>query len=525
MLLDSKDKRKQNIQSENNIIRERLDASFNQLNSHYINVKYPPSSLPSAKGDGIVDDTVALQKIIDYACEKRIGKVYLPAGTYIITKPLYIWGHFNKENTPIWLYGDSTTGTVIKKSTKGTTNDGSNLANVDSILILTNRDKSINRDTTGQMISNIWLYGVISDQTRVDYAIYAKTNVAYSQLNNILIHTDNGIRFENNYWQNQVKNIVMYIKKKGFSMNATGTSNYLEKIAVYGATQIAYELKGSYSSAASLVAQWTTGTVYDISWGDWQISGVGEEDTTGSPILRTRESTVTLSGVTFFGNGSSNSVVLSAGNNSVITIQGGTIGRQNKSLGKLYETKVNSTIVLNNVNIKDTYALNPMNGNNRSSVTIKNDHSTPINLFLGERRPFIGVNRRQRKNIDYFNIAPRLQGKAIFLSCKDHPYYDTDGTDLRWYAGGSQGDIFLVDDPKKKGILGWVVTSDTSATNGPLKECEFNIIPTTGVGTTVERPTAPVIGTQYFDTTLGKPIWCKKGGGTPVWVDSEGKTV
>lgn len=44
-------------------------------------------------------------------------------------------------------------------------------------------------------------------------------------------------------------------------------------------------------------------------------------------------------------------------------------------------------------------------------------------------------------------------------------------------------------------------------------------------GATASRPTNPVIGQVFYDTTLGKPIFCKVGGGTPTWTDSAGTAV
>ena len=43
-------------------------------------------------------------------------------------------------------------------------------------------------------------------------------------------------------------------------------------------------------------------------------------------------------------------------------------------------------------------------------------------------------------------------------------------------------------------------------------------------GTTAQRPIPTYIGEVYFDTDLGKPIWCKTVE-TPVWVDSTGTVV
>lgn len=45
-------------------------------------------------------------------------------------------------------------------------------------------------------------------------------------------------------------------------------------------------------------------------------------------------------------------------------------------------------------------------------------------------------------------------------------------------------------------------------------------------GTTANRPVNGIyVGMSYFDTTLGKTIWCKATGTTPIWVDATGTTV
>lgn len=43
-------------------------------------------------------------------------------------------------------------------------------------------------------------------------------------------------------------------------------------------------------------------------------------------------------------------------------------------------------------------------------------------------------------------------------------------------------------------------------------------------GATASRPAAPIVGQEYFDTTLVKPIWCSNATG-PVWVDATGAAV
>jgi hypothetical protein len=65
-----------------------------------------------AKGDGVADDTDALQKGIDLSCgfNQRTTKVlFLPNGTYKVTRSLVV-----KNALGPWLYGESRDGVVIK---------------------------------------------------------------------------------------------------------------------------------------------------------------------------------------------------------------------------------------------------------------------------------------------------------------------------------------------------------------------------------------------------------------------------
>jgi hypothetical protein len=56
---------------------------------------------------------------------------------------------------------------------------------------------------------------------------------------------------------------------------------------------------------------------------------------------------------------------------------------------------------------------------------------------------------------------------------------------------------------------------------------ELNIPLRNLVGTTSDRlaTTNLNVGSQYFDTTLGKPVWLKATAPSKVWVDATGATV
>ncbi len=70
-----------------------------------------------AKGDGLADDTEALQKGIDLSCgigTNRTKILYLPNGVYRITKTLVV-----RSGIGPWIYGESRDGVIIKLD-KGT---------------------------------------------------------------------------------------------------------------------------------------------------------------------------------------------------------------------------------------------------------------------------------------------------------------------------------------------------------------------------------------------------------------------
>ena len=64
----------------------------------------------------------------------------------------------------------------------------------------------------------------------------------------------------------------------------------------------------------------------------------------------------------------------------------------------------------------------------------------------------------------------------------------------------------------------------STLTQNALTDLSNKITILKGADTTANRPTPTYIGQIYFDTTLGKPIWCKDIT-TPIWVDSTGTTV
>lgn len=83
------------------VIREVL-ANF------MLNVKYPPSGLKPAVGDGTADDTEAIQGCINYASAKGYGAVYFPSGQYLTSNIVM------KNNVSLYAFDRYSTSLVLK---------------------------------------------------------------------------------------------------------------------------------------------------------------------------------------------------------------------------------------------------------------------------------------------------------------------------------------------------------------------------------------------------------------------------
>lgn len=110
-----------------------------------LNVKYPPTGITPAKGDGTANDYEAIQGCIDYAASKGGGVVYFPFGKYLTSKltlkPNVSLMGFGKYCTSIVLTGGETdallSGTVIDCGIYNITLDANMSIQVNDVDVLT----------------------------------------------------------------------------------------------------------------------------------------------------------------------------------------------------------------------------------------------------------------------------------------------------------------------------------------------------------------------------------------------------
>ena len=157
---------------ENGVIGEIISQ---MIANFMLNVKYPPSGLTPAVGDGTKDDTEALQGCIDYASTHEGMNVYFPSGSYL-TSALTVKNKVSligasQYNTKIVLKGGATkallNGAVSGVEVSKLTLDGNAGIQVNDInvvdligsdylfndLILTDGHNLINIDSTAGLIT------------------------------------------------------------------------------------------------------------------------------------------------------------------------------------------------------------------------------------------------------------------------------------------------------------------------------------------------------------------------------------
>jgi len=510
------------------IARGLAKKSNDRLSISFINVKYPPTGLVGAKGDGQTDDWAAIQAIIDWCFENNVMTIFFPNGTYNISKPLLLKTKYESSPIPFWsgkaikLIGYDMATTKIVKTTTGNTLSGvhAEVNGIDATIILfngLNSTDTIGGSGTGTIIENLYIINQSTSNTSMTITGAACQRMKLSNLN---IFGYSGIVFDNCYG-NIFEHIVIKCTEKALwldNITASGTSNTLINIYAINCHN-PYRICAAYTGLDTVYADNCTGTIFDTVGSGLVMLNCGTESPKAQYIVKsTAPYTINIQSLSiwrqigdaanslniddcavFYGSGKFKIGVLSIledsqiiGNSYLYSAESindyGAIDIGQINYRKNYEGEDNPKLLYTK-QASNSYI------SGKISVTGAN-----INIRRNKYMPYLG-SRGLSDSLD----VPFID-KAIYLD-NVTKFIDSEGISHNDDNKYNVGDVLLINNPSNMNILGYVV----SANNGTyVSDCDFKEIPIALRGSTSQRPSTNLYnGLQYWDTTLEKPIWLK----------------
>lgn len=493
-------------------------------------------------GDGVQDDTEYLQQmLIDAYRNKR--SIVIPKGEYLISKPLIVITDNNELNSSISIEGENLENTVIECSVNFDAHlETGVLSNKAAIIVVNesylNPDNTFKEGTQGRtggvFIDKLYL---ISPHKNVDYGIlFGNMNAgsSYSRLR-IRNFAKSGIKNLDHFYLNTLMQVRVDGTPISFDLGEhINTSLKLDSCYSVGASDTGFKIRGTYMTMINPAVDGCSGTAYDLLAYRGTVISPGAESQNALEMFKVGQySAVTVTTPYTIGNFDDASAwhVVNDGAGS-ITFKGGELlydhtGQDRVALGGLVKHGTQSIVSFEDVNI-GKYTKNSDYKDTTISKEYKTKHGR-INTRGGDDLSYIGFDggsgfgdtlSAKEGWVDVESENKKVLGNGLFFGMGEDIGWTDDDKDIRWQKGFVKGDIILTRSPEVIGGIGWVVTNNTNdvssvATNS-LK------IPVIMSGTTEERPTQRVVGQQYFDTTLEKPIWWKGAG---KWVDAMGTVV
>lgn len=521
--------------------QENLNSGLyaNLVNKENISVKQF-----GAKGDGTTDDTTSIQNAINFAISNKSDLIVNATSEYYkITKPLKIicevsslgfWG-----GTGLSFIGENKGNCRIVKIGNYVYTEESitELNNINAVIICVHQS-GVNNGS-GITLDNLTLENYLNDEFNIDESSYGLyTNVSRSTYKNLNIKAYKGI--DAHCFSCLFENIFFKCTINAFSID-NGTSNTFRFMYTNGCTD-PYLIRSGYSTLLSVCGDGCLGTMFKLSGLGLSLINCGCE----SPNLRyvfepnSTYTNVTIDGFYMFrqiGDDDNETnidecCIVNAGVTSSFTINNLSIIENKHLTGTSYifnvpdgDSYLNST--LNNIKYIKNYT-GTANGKMKMWKTKPTGYSPQairtntldFNYFLTSNKkvyPYLGgyidTNHSPTYNINENDIS---KTKSIWLDCKDK-YHTENDDDVRYIGFHNVGDLQLFNDPEGRNAMGMVITKVNSRDSWETKN-----IPIVLSGTTSNRPSTNLYkGLQYFDETLGLPIWYD---GTN-WIKADGTSV
>ena len=499
-------------------VTTQLDETNKYIDEYSINVKKY-----GAKGDGVTDDTLAIQTAFDDLYDKGGGEIYFPHGDYIVTEPILVkavatFGGYSAAR--ILIKGQSNSGSTIRK-----VGDKTKYEYDAALLGIQGSTMGIDDDVSSVHFDNI---SVQNDSEAVKtYGYYMRRGsriiVNYSKFTvkkdyaTLATHDRYAFRVES-IWSSTFSDST-FVGDYGLYIAGNSTSLLLENLFA-NTDKVGYWLSGAYSTINNCFGDYCRGTVFRFHYASYSATSLGAESPDCDKIIDTFNSKVVINNAYLYqSNLDEGSVIVLAG--SDVKIDQLTVHMTTgESKGYLWNGGTKGTLTVGNLSFTG--------GNSKFKYNKIEDSTTKnLNVSIHQKSNKLGHGAKNLNDYsdgyyDWYMQEPEYPINDIVLGLNG-PTLDSKDSNIRFLAGAKLNDIYFNNNLSKRNVAGWGRYAQNSTVYG---EGSNYYIPFILSGSTSNRPTWQTVGMEYFDTTLGKPIWCKSASETsPVWVDATGTTV
>lgn len=434
-------------------VEDRLDTVDLQLQHIGVNVKNF-----NAKGDGVTDDTTAIQSALDYCFENDLN-LYFENGEYIISKPLIYYASSNQGKHSIEIKGETKLGVKIKK----VGNIADDKLNINSVFIIANEDFKTNSniDTANKFARNLTIKNIIiTSDGNTDYGIYAPYTCASSEFRNINILNVKkaGIKFKQGVYLTDIDRVRIEYSEKGFDLSeGLNTSLNISNCYCTNISNVAYDLKGNYSNLYNCCADGCLGSVFKLAYFIGSMNGCGCESPKANRVVDvTEHCNVVINGLFAWNNYKNNDSthIYVGGNSNVIFNSCSLMDRGNSSnttYSSVYENGEQCYIEFNGCDFGVYKKLTNTTAKKYTTVKI-NGTKGDLN-YRDNCMPYIGYDNLETNGI-------KSLGSAIFTGLSNNHYTYTNGDVLDYKSPTSIGDILLTKDICGTGAIGWINVLD-----------------------------------------------------------------